>query len=320
MDIIDDIFSTLKLRGALYFRTEFSGRWAATVPAFENAARFHLLVQGRCCITFTDGTAIDMGPGDLVMVPAGASHIISDCKTDDAPVLEKVLEQSGYTGDGLWVMNNEVAGSTTKLVCGHFSFRRGADHPLLRAMPSFIYMAATERARAPLLDEVLRLIPRRIFDEELGSRAAVTRMSEIVYIELLRSGVDSAPAIGLMVDGMRDSQIGAALVLMHQQPESDWTVAALAEAVGMSRSRFAEKFSDHMNEGPMNYLSNWRLQKALVLLEERSLSIKDISRRVGYKSHAAFTRAFAARFGHSPSTFRLTPEPPETLLRPAVKA
>ena len=40
MDVLDDIFDTPELRGVLYFRTEFSGPWAVTVPELEQAAPF----------------------------------------------------------------------------------------------------------------------------------------------------------------------------------------------------------------------------------------------------------------------------------------
>ena len=38
MDLLSDILSTLNLKGMLYFRTEFSGKWAVTVPTLAEAA------------------------------------------------------------------------------------------------------------------------------------------------------------------------------------------------------------------------------------------------------------------------------------------
>ena len=45
MDILDDILDTLNLKGVLYFRTDFSDRWAVTVPDLEQAARFLSLIH-----------------------------------------------------------------------------------------------------------------------------------------------------------------------------------------------------------------------------------------------------------------------------------
>jgi hypothetical protein len=47
-DLLSDIFETIRLRGTLYFRTDYSPPWAITVPAYAQAARFHFVIQGRC--------------------------------------------------------------------------------------------------------------------------------------------------------------------------------------------------------------------------------------------------------------------------------
>ena len=72
----------------------------------------------------------------------------------------------------------------------------------------------------------------------------------------------------------------------------------------MSRSRFAERFSDLMGTGPMAYLADWRLQKALSLLDDSRCSVQQVALRTGYRSPAAFTRAFAGKFGVPPTEYR----------------
>lgn len=103
---------------------------------------------------------------------------------------------------------------------------------------------------------------------------------------------------------MTDPQIGRALELMHKDVSHPWTVESLALAVGMSRSRFAERFRELMNDGPMGYLADWRLQRALVLLGQSRFNVQEVAGKVGYQSAAAFARAFAQKFGAPPSDFR----------------
>lgn len=304
MDVLDDIFDTLDLKGALYFRTDFSAPWAVTVPELDGAARFHLVVQGACHLSFGSGDGLLLGPGDLVLIPGGAPHVIADRGGRDAAPLETVLADSGYDGRGLLIVGDGDDHAATQMVCGHFAFRRGADHPLLRALPEHLLTTAADRAREPLLDEMLRLIARRIFAEGLGSAAAVTRMSEIVFIELLRAGIGRSPALIGVMDAFRDAQIGRALELIHDRPGEAWSVARLASQVGMSRSRFADRFSELLGLGPMSYLADWRLQKALPLLDDARSSVQQVAIEVGYRSPAAFTRAFAGKFGLSPREYR----------------
>ena len=304
MDVLDDILGTLNLKGALYFRTDFSPPWAVSVPELAHAARFHLVVQGRCRVEVAARGAVDLGPGDLVLIPRGRSHVLADAAGRSAPPLETVLAQAGYDGAGVLVMGHGDPTATTQMICGHFTFRNGADHPLLQALPDYLVTTMSMRAREPWLDEMLRLIARRLFADEIGSAASVTRLSEIVFIELLRVGIAQSVELKSVLDAFRDAQIGRALHLVHARPAHPWTVETLAAEVGMSRSRFAERFSDLIRMGPMAYLAEWRLQKALAMLDESRCSVQQVAAQIGYQSPAAFTRAFSGKFGISPTEYR----------------
>ena len=66
---------------------------------------------------------------------------------------------------------------------------------------------------------------------------------------------------------LSDAHVGAAIAAMHRQPARRWTVATLAGEVGMSRSGFAARFAELVGDGPIEYLTRWRM-----LLAGRSLS------------------------------------------------
>jgi AraC-like DNA-binding protein len=72
----------------------------------------------------------------------------------------------------------------------------------------------------------------------------------------------------------------------------------------MSRSRFAERFTKLIGVAPMAYVAEWRLQRALAGLGREEISIKEIAAEAGYQSPAAFSRAFAHRFGLPPTDYR----------------
>jgi AraC-like DNA-binding protein len=304
LDVLTDVFDTIGLKGALYFRTDFSSPWAVEVPNLKDAARFHLVVQGNCYVTLPSEETIVLEAGDLILIPRGQSHILADQVTYDAPSLETVLDDLNYDGNGVVIVGSGEEQASTKMVCGHLTFRRGADHPVLNALPDYIHTTAGDRAREPLLDEMLRLIARRIFIENLGSEASLTRMSEIVFIELIRAGIDKDGQLTSMINAFRDKYIGLALELIHKRASEPWTVESLAREVGMSRSRFSDRFNSLMNTSPMAYLTEWRLQISLTLLDDVRNSVQQVSNQVGYQSPAAFTRAFSKRFGASPSQYQ----------------
>ncbi|WP_299194045.1 AraC family transcriptional regulator [uncultured Erythrobacter sp.] len=304
MNVLDDILSTLNLKGALYFRTDFNSPWAVKVPDLEQAARFHLCVQGGCDVAIENGDTVELSQGDLILIPRGRSHILADKPVSQAPPLESVLADAGYEGEGVLSVGRGNPDASTQLICGHFTFRRGADHPILRALPDYLVTSSAMRAREVWLDEILRLLTRHMFDNESELTSTATKLSEIFFIELIRLGIGQTPQMQSILSAFTDRQIGRALELMHKDAEQPWTVASMASEVGMSRSSFADRFRELIGIGPMSYLSEWRLQKALALLEDERCSVQQAAAGTGYLSAAAFTRAFTARFGHSPREFR----------------
>ncbi|WP_420345724.1 cupin domain-containing protein [Pelagibius sp.] len=310
MDVLSDILDLLQLRGSLYFRTAFSPPWSVAVPSLGRAARFHLAVQGACRVRVGSDAEVRLNAGDLILIPNGSAHVLEDfeanARTEAEPApLERVLRDSGFAGEGVLVYGGEAQeDAATKLVCGHFTFAEGADHPLLRALPPYLLVTAERRARNPWLDELMRLIARQMFAEAPGMTASVIRLSEALFIEVVRSCADQDEALRGILTALGDPRIGRALGLMHHRMEQDWTLESLSREVGLSRSRFAEQFQTLMRCAPMGYLTDLRLDKAKALLATTSDPVQRIARQVGYHSPAAFSRAFANRYGHSPKGVR----------------
>lgn len=303
-DVFSDILNTVVLGSAVYFRTNFYPEFGVAVPPYGRAARFHLVVQGRCHLT-VDGTAsIILNTGDLALVPHGNAHRLTSRANLNAAPLAEAIEASGFAGVGPFIIGEGPAEQCCKMVCGHFTFADGADHPLLRAMPPVLHLTQADRLHAPMLDDVLRLLSQHMFEGEPELAASVSRLSEIVFIEAIRAGANKSPEMAGLMSAVSDPHLGSALALIHGDIAADWTVGGLAKATGMSRSRFAEKFREGLGCGPMAYIAEWRLQRALARVTGSDLPIKLIAHEVGYHSAAAFTRAFTERFGVSPKQRR----------------
>jgi len=72
----------------------------------------------------------------------------------------------------------------------------------------------------------------------------------------------------------------------------------------MSRSAFAARFTQLVEEPPLTYLTRWRMTKASRLLRTGTASIGEISGQVGYEAEAAFGKAFKRWHGLAPGAFR----------------
>jgi transcriptional regulator GlxA family with amidase domain len=115
----------------------------------------------------------------------------------------------------------------------------------------------------------------------------------------------NAPASGLLA-AARDEQIGRALALVHADPSQDWSAAELASKVGMSRTRFFDRFSELVGEPPARYVARWRVHAAADLLRHGSLSMMEVAEKVGYSSEDALARAFKRHVGVGPGEYRRT--------------
>ena len=71
----------------------------------------------------------------------------------------------------------------------------------------------------------------------------------------------------------------------------------------MSRSGFAARFKELLGQTPLEYVTGWRMQKAMQLLEQRDKKLIDVARLVGCESNAAFSKAFKRVVGTNPGQY-----------------
>lgn len=93
---------------------------------------------------------------------------------------------------------------------------------------------------------------------------------------------------------------------IHQDVNGAWTVESLAVVTSMSRSAFAARFKDLPGQTPLEYVTEWRMQKALQLLKQKHKKLVDVAQSVGYESDAAFSKAFQRVVGFTPGEYRHT--------------
>ena len=304
-DALSQILDAVKMRGAVYFHTEFSPPWGVRVPSYGNVARFHMAMRGNCWIR-VEGIDIPLylSTGDLLVIPHGASHVISDTKDGEALDVDKVIEQTGYAGRGALAFGGGDGELACKLFCGHFEFEDGAVHPVLDALPNYIHIPNTQTMNASWLEAVMRFVSMEVFGEQPGSEAIVHRLSEIIFIQVIRAFVEEAGDDAGCLAAVVNPQFSRCLSKIHQQPDWPWTVESMALEAGMSRTIFAERFTSLVGMTPLGYVTHWRMQLARRELTQTDRSIIEIAENVGYGSEAAFNRAFKRQFDQTPGEMR----------------
>lgn len=303
-DVLADVLDSLKLRGRFFCQTELSAPWSLSFAA-GFFAHFHVVERGTCWLQ-TDGVsgAVAHEEGDLVLViPRGQGYQLSDRPgTPSVPLTELIGNSQG----GLRaVIKHGGGGSRTELICGAFEYQGPQANAALAVLPLWIRVPKRERHANQWLNSTLRFLRKETKHASLGSETIVARLIDVIFVEAVRTWLKDQPrgAAGWL-GALRDRAIGAALGLLHKNPEKAWTVPSLAAQVGMSRSPFAARFAALVGQSPMSYLKRWRLQLAARLLREQNLSLAAIAEQVGYESAAAFSRVFKREFRVSPGQYR----------------
>ena len=133
----------------------------------------------------------------------------------------------------------------------------------------------------------------------------ITRLSDILVIQAIRAWMESDPAAQTgWLGALQDPQIGRAISLINRDAARDWTVASLADELAMSRSAFAARFTALVGEPVMRYLARWRMHLAVAALKDEGATVAELADRLGYRSEAAFSRAFKRVIGASPGAVR----------------
>jgi AraC-like DNA-binding protein len=187
------------------------------------------------------------------------------------------------------------------------------DDPLARqilaVLPPVIRMRPDVEQAGPSFLENIQFITRELETDRPGSEIVLLRMADVIFIQILRAYLARVPDEGGgFLRALRDPSTAAALGAMHHRPEAPWTVASLAEEVGLSRSVFAARFTQLVGEPPLGYLTRLRMEKAAVLLREGATLAK-ASHLTGYASEGSFSHAFRQWAGVTPGAWRRKLEP-----------
>lgn len=303
-DPLTEALQFLRMEGIFYCRSELTSPWSLGLPPMPGCVWFHVVTTGRCMVVDGRGEGHPVRRGDLVVLPHGVGHHA----TDDLGLVPALVTDlpHHYLSPNYAVLRHGGGGDRVDLICGAVRLANPAARSLIEALPEVIHVdPSTSRRALEWLPSLLGMIAAEATAPGPGSEAVVTRLCDVLVIGAIRSWLDSDPAARTgWLGALRDPQIGQAVALIHRSPERDWTVADLAATVAMSRSAFAARFRALTGEGPMQYVTRWRMHVATDLLRDEQLTVARVGERLGYGSEAAFSRAYKRTTGTAAGSVR----------------
>ncbi len=301
MDILAEILNRVRLGGTLLYHFELGDPWNLALPQ-RPYALFHYISPGSppATLALEQGRELRMNPGDFVVVSRGEPHeIYSDRRTKPFSVLDldRSSAQRGVVRHG----GNAQPYST--MICGKFTVARPSRNSVLELLPPVLLLKPTEDGE--WLEAILRRMVSESARERPGQGIALSRLTEVLFVEVLRSWIKSlGPGEGGWLGAMADPHIGPALQLIHERPERPWTLDDLGQRVGLGRSAFSARFTKLVGQSMYRYLIVRRMEEAAFLLESSDDGIARIATRVGYETVAAFSKVFLRHHGLSPGRYR----------------
>ena len=326
-DTLSDVLRAVRLRGAVFYYVDGSSPWVAEappaqelipaiMPGAEHMIEFHAVAEGSCWAAIVGEPPVQLHERDVILFPQGDPHVMSSAPGMRSPGTAKAFLfvppppqlPSALSLHGSEVTTARLDGGgrdRATIVCGFLGLDARPFNPLLAALPRVLHVSGATLGPDSWVASFLRAAVVESNQRRPGGEAVLERMSEMLFVEVLRRYVDSLPAgqAGWLA-GMRDPSVGRVLGILHEKPEAPWTLERLADDAAMSRSTLHERFVHFIGQPPMQYLAQWRMQVATRLLRDTEAKLLEVALGVGYDSEAAFSRAFKRTVGVAPGAWR----------------
>ncbi|MBX3196580.1 MAG: AraC family transcriptional regulator [Labilithrix sp.] len=302
MGPFDEVIGRMRVGGSLYAQFQLGAPWGVRFST-GTQGRLVVVARGRCWLRWTGSrTPVPVETGGCLIIKPDVAFDLSD--TPESTVVG-CQSLRAAKNDGC-VVEYGGAGEPAELLIGRFSFDPVAAEPLVAPMPPLVHvpLGATH---AELLKGTLALMGRETAEDGLGASFVLDRLTDVLFVQAMRALFSDACTFAPgWVTALDDRRLEKAIRAVHAELGRPWTVAGMAREAGLSRSSFAAAFTSAVGESPLDYVTNWRIYRAKVLLSSSDASLTEIANRVGYDSDTALSRAFKRKVGMPPGMFRRT--------------
>lgn len=271
------------------------------LPAM-NRMGFHYVLRGELEFQDPDGVRRRLTPGDFICLPRGAAHSLIGLEAGAEPRVARYLHDLPTSEEPTPFHFGGRGDNSACLLSGSLQTLRTAADYTVPTLPEMVIVHAGDHRTASPKPSVLCEAALH----GAGASAFAAALTQLLFTQAVRTAV-SGSAITHRPDiyAFRFPRIASAHRLMERHYHEPWTIGRLAAAAGMAKSSFVTAFTAAIGEPPLHRLGAIRLAEARRLLKSERM-IAEIAAAVGYRSQAAFARAFRRRYGETPTAARDT--------------
>ncbi|MCG8427444.1 MAG: AraC family transcriptional regulator, partial [Chromatiales bacterium] len=270
IDALTGLLDRIRIDAQLYKHRDYCGDWAIDTSG-SGLIPFHFIDKGSGWLHVKGLPPQLLQAGDFVLFPRDLPHQISNEKSPPQPELINTESSS------------DKEGAFTSILCGFYECRSPAIQPLLDDLPGILLI--TNARNNPTTAGIGYVIDAALLELEHdspGRSSALRDLARLLFLHVLRDRIAKGQSEHFLA-ALGDKQIGKALSMIHNDYGRELTLETLAQASGMSRSAFCDKFNALVGTSPNRYLTTWRMQEATTLLESTELSVEQIAERCGYR-------------------------------------
>jgi len=263
-------------------------------------AHFGMVARGNCWLSVDDrADPLPLTGGDCFLLAPGSAYTLRDNPRTQPRSFCEVAPESGSN-----VIHYGGGGLPTTIISGFLSFETVSVKSLTQLLPPLVLIKA-DQARTVALHGTVQMLASEMAENAPGAEIAATCLAEVLFVQTIRAHIETASEKCKQpwLRAIFDPKIGAALTAVHADIHRPWTVVSLAATAGMSRSAFAQRFKELLGQTPLDYVTQWRIQKSIALLQQDK-KLVELAQSVGYESDAAFSKAFKRVLGVPPGEYR----------------
>lgn len=284
------LLGSVDLETTVFHVGQYCGRWRAST-AGRAVGSFHLVLHGGCFLHIEGQEPVALQPRDGVFLLRDIPHFLSPERELGAVPPQVAMQPLVPEADG-----------STGLACGFFHFRGGLSGLIVDSFPDYLILRADDpalKAASALFDLILA---EPAGDPEQPS-PLVARLAEVLFFYVIRHVArEDAIASGLLAIARR-AEFKPLLESLMAAPGEPWSTDDMARMTHMSRASFYKHFVGASGQPPAQFLLSLRMKIAAQRLHAGE-SVERAAEHVGYRSHAAFSRAFKKVIGEQPGAYR----------------